>query len=140
MFLRYLVGLREIAEGVVLPVKLDLREDAPSKSQSCLNRLVEAVLIQHWQHTRQSKINKVRMRVGAGICLAESRGEHLVLRLDLHVDSEPDSQLPVFHQLLVPLATDLSLAWGLVLESVDWGGEVHAVSLDEGQPGRGVGR
>ena len=47
VLLRNLVRLRQVAVRPMLPVELDLRKDAATECQRSLDRLVEAVLVEH---------------------------------------------------------------------------------------------
>ena len=135
MLLSNLVSLGQVAVGVVLPVELDLWEDTATEGEGRLDGLVEAVLVEDWQHAWQSHIDKVRAGVRGCRCIAEGSREHLVLRLELDVDFIADGKLPVFHHAAVLLAAFLSFTRGFVLEA-RFDGEVHGLSRCKAKTGR----
>lgn len=63
VLLRDLVCLGHVSVHIVLPVELDLRQDATTKSQRGLNGEVKALLIQHWEHAWQAQIHEVSVSV-----------------------------------------------------------------------------
>ena len=50
VLLSNLVSLGQVAVGVVLPVELDLWEDTATEGEGRLDGLVEAVLVENWEH------------------------------------------------------------------------------------------
>lgn len=63
VLLRDLVGLRKVSVDIVLPVELDLGQDASAESQRSLNGLVQALFVQDGEHTWQTKIDEVGVSV-----------------------------------------------------------------------------
>lgn len=51
VLLRDLVGLRKVSVDIVLPVELDLGQDASTESQRSLDGLVQALFVQDGEHT-----------------------------------------------------------------------------------------
>ena len=78
VFLGDLVGLREITESIVLAIELDLRKNATTEGERSFDRLVEAVLVQHWQHAREGKINEVGMSIWCSVGFTERCREHFI--------------------------------------------------------------
>ena len=58
-----LVSLRQISVHIVFPVELDLGKDAATKSERCLDSLVEAFFVQDGEHAWQTQIDEVCVSV-----------------------------------------------------------------------------
>lgn len=64
MLLSNLVGLGKVSVHIVLSVKLNLRQDATTKSQRGFDGEVQALFIEDGQHSWQTKVHKVSVSVG----------------------------------------------------------------------------
>ena len=71
VLLRNLVRLWQVAVRIVLSVEFDLREDTAAEGEGCLHGLVEAVLVQDWQHAWKTHINEVCACVRSCVGFAE---------------------------------------------------------------------
>ena len=48
----------------MLTIELYEVRDAAGQSQTAANRLVQTVLVQHWEHAGEAHVNEVGVRVG----------------------------------------------------------------------------
>ena len=110
----------------MLPIELDLREDTATESERRLDRLVEAMLVQNWEHAWEAHIDKVRAGVRGCISVAECSREHLVLRLELDMNFVANRKFPVLHHAAVLLAALLPFTRCLVLQA-RFDREVHSL-------------
>src|SRR5262249_13210208 len=92
--LRDLITLREIRVEVVLPGEDGVGRDLAAECEAELHRPLDRSAVDHGQRSGETEADGARVRVLPRTEARLAAAEHLRLRLELHVDLEPDDRVP----------------------------------------------
>ena len=95
LVLRNLVALRQVLIKVVLAVEYRAQVDLRVEPEARAHRLLDAALVDHWQHARHGGIDQRHLGVGVSTERGRSAGKKLGVGDDLGMDFQPQHDLPV---------------------------------------------